>query len=45
MLSALRESLLTHNRQDLPLDAIDLIQVLICKVPANEALQHAWLCS
>ncbi len=45
MLSALREGLLTHNRQDLPLDAIDLIQVLKSKVPANEALQHAWLCS
>ena len=45
MLSALRADLLTHKRQELPPDAIDLIQVLKSKVPANEALQHAWLCS
>ena len=45
VLSAQREGLLTHNRQDLLLDAIDLIPVLKSKVPANEALQHAWLCS
>ena len=45
MLSALRADLLTHKRQELPLDAIDFLQVLQNKVPANEALQHAWLCS
>ncbi|DBB05698.1 TPA: hypothetical protein ACH3X1_012307 [Trebouxia sp. C0004] len=45
MLSALRVDLLTHKRQELPPDAIDFLQVLKRKVPANEALQHAWLCS
>lgn len=42
MLSALRAELLT---QELPLDAIDFLQVLKSKVPAHEALQHAWLCN
>ncbi|DBB14135.1 TPA: hypothetical protein ACH3X3_001087 [Trebouxia sp. C0006] len=45
MLSALRAELLTHKRQELPLDAIDFLQVLKSKVPAHEALQHAWLCN
>ncbi|DBA96654.1 TPA: hypothetical protein ACH3X1_015511 [Trebouxia sp. C0004] len=45
MLNGLRADLLTHQRQELPLDAIDFLQVLKSKVPANEALQHAWLCS
>ena len=45
MLSALRADLLTHKRQELPSDAIDLLKVLRRKAPANEALQHAWLCS
>ena len=45
MLSALRAGLLLHKRPELPLDAIDFLQVLKSKAPANEALQHAWLCS
>ena len=45
MLSALRADLLAHKRQELPPDAIDFLQVLESKVPANEALQHAWLCN
>lgn len=45
MLSALRADLLTHKCQELPPDAIDLLRVLKSKVPASEALQHAWLCS
>ena len=43
MLKALRPDLLSHKRQDLPLDALGLLQLLESKVPANEALQHAWL--
>ena len=43
MLKALRADLLSHKRQDLPLDAIGLLQLLESKVPADEALQHAWL--
>ncbi|DBB07453.1 TPA: hypothetical protein ACH3X3_008930 [Trebouxia sp. C0006] len=45
MLSALRADLLTHKRQELPLDAIDFLQVLQNKVPANEALQRGGPCS
>ena len=45
MLSAPRANLLTHKRRELLLDAVDFVQVLKSKVPANEALQHAWLCS
>ena len=43
MFCALRAELLTHKRQELSLDGIDFLQVLKSKVPANEALQHAWL--
>ena len=45
MMTALRADLLTHKCQELPLDAIDLLQSLKSEVPANEALQHAWLCN
>ena len=45
MSSALRADLLSHKHQDLSLDAVGLLQVLQSKVPANEALQHAWLCN
>ncbi|KAL3163146.1 hypothetical protein ABBQ32_009556 [Trebouxia sp. C0010 RCD-2024] len=45
MLSALRAEFLSHKCQELPLGAIDFLQVLKSKVPANEALQHVWLCS
>ena len=43
MSNGLRADLLRHMRQDLPPDAIGLLQDPKSKVPANEALQHAWI--
>lgn len=45
MMTALRADLLTHQSQGLPSDAIDLLESLRRKLPANEALQHPWLCN
>ncbi len=45
MLSDLKADLFRHKGQELPLDAVDLLQVLKNKVSANEALQQAWLCN
>lgn len=45
MMTALRADLLTHKSQELPSDAIDLLESRNRKVPADEALQHAWLCN
>jgi len=45
MLSDLKADLSRHKGQELPLDAVDLLQVLKSKVSANEASQQAWLCN
>lgn len=42
-IGVMSSKLFKHKSQDVASDAVGLLQMLKSKVPANEALKHAWL--